>query len=127
MEGAGIEAVVADPGRPGTVLDLVGDVTLVVWLLGSAEGEPESVASIHGPRLEALLARLVDTPVRGFAYEAAGSVAPEHLERGAGIVERAGTTWSIPVAILREVPPAGSDGWAGWSEIAAGRLLELLR
>ena len=27
----------ADPDRPGTVLDLVGDVAVVVWLLGSAD------------------------------------------------------------------------------------------
>ena len=66
IEAAGIEAAVADPERPGTVLDLVGDVTVVHWLLASAGGEPETVEAIHGPRLERLLEKIVDTPVRGF-------------------------------------------------------------
>ena len=72
IEAAGLEAAVADPDRPGTVLELCGDVTVVVWLLGSARGEPELIAAIHGPRLERLLEKLVDSPVRGFVYEAAG-------------------------------------------------------
>ena len=38
---AGIEAAEADPDRLGTVLDLIGDVTVVVWLMGSASG-PET-------------------------------------------------------------------------------------
>ena len=42
---AGLEAVVADPDRVGTVLDYVGDVTILFWLLGSAEGEPEEVVA----------------------------------------------------------------------------------
>ena len=40
IEAAGIEPALADPGRPATVLDLVGDVAAVYWLLGSAGGEP---------------------------------------------------------------------------------------
>jgi hypothetical protein len=50
--------------------------------MGSAMGGPETVGALHGPRLERVLEKLVDTPVRGFVYEAAGSVPPEHLERG---------------------------------------------
>src|SRR5688500_3406080 len=38
---AGMEAAVADPDRVASILDYIGDVTLVFWLLGSAEGEPE--------------------------------------------------------------------------------------
>ena len=38
IEAAGIEPALADPDRPGTLLDLVGDVTVVHWLLGSARG-----------------------------------------------------------------------------------------
>jgi uncharacterized protein YbjT (DUF2867 family) len=104
IEAAGIEAAVADPERPGTLLDLVGDVTVVHWLLGSARGEPELIAAIHGQRLKALLERLVDTPVRGFAYEAAGSVSPEHLEGGAGILRAAAQTWRIPVEVVKDDP-----------------------
>ena len=109
IEGAGIEAARADPERPGTILDLVGDVTVVFWLLGSAEGSGEELATIHGPRLESLLERLVDTPVRGFVYEGAGTVDEEVLVGGAEIVRRAGGTWRIPVAVTgisREHGPA---------------------
>ncbi len=55
IEAAGIEPALADPDRVGTVLELVGDVAVVFHLLGSAAGEPEALAAIHGPRLERLL------------------------------------------------------------------------
>lgn len=101
IEAAGIEPALADPERPATVLDLVGDVTVLYWLLGSATGEPESVEAIHGSRLERLLEHLVETPVRRFVYEAHGSVDPEILVAGAALVERAAETWQIPVEVLR--------------------------
>lgn len=99
IEAAGIEPALADPENPGTVLDLVGDVAAVVWLLGSATGPAESVEAIHGARLEHLLERLVETPVRRFVYEASGSVDTEILARGASIVRAAGACWRIPVTI----------------------------
>ena len=88
IEAAGIEPALADPERPGTILELVGDVAVVVLLLGSADGQPEELAAIHGPRLERLLEQLVDTPVRGVVYEAVGSVEPPCW--------RAGWSWSRP-------------------------------
>ena len=38
--------------------------------MGTASGIPESLAALHGPRLQTLLEKLVDTPVRGVVYEA---------------------------------------------------------
>lgn len=101
IEAAGIEPALADPERPSTVLDLVGDVTVVYWLLGSATGEAEVVEAIHGSRLERLLERLVETPVRRFVYEARGSVDPKILDAGAAVVERAARIWQIPVEVQR--------------------------
>jgi uncharacterized protein YbjT (DUF2867 family) len=101
IEAAGIEPALADPEGPATVLDLVADVTAVYWLLGSATGEPENVEAIHGSRLERLLERLVETPVRRFVYEAHGSVDPRVLAAGAALVERAAETWRIPVEVRR--------------------------
>jgi uncharacterized protein YbjT (DUF2867 family) len=121
IEASGAEGAAADPDRPGTVLELCGDVAVVVWLLGSATGEAEAVSAIHGPRLESLLEKLVDSPVRGFVYESVGSAADETLAEGARIVERAGETWRIPVALLtaeREEP--------GWAEQAAAAVAGLL-
>lgn len=101
IEAAGIEPALADPERPGTLLDLVGDVAAVYWLLGSATGSPENLAAIHGDRLERLLERLVETPVRRFVYEASGSVDPDLLEQGAELVLNAGGRWRIPVEIAK--------------------------
>jgi uncharacterized protein YbjT (DUF2867 family) len=109
IEAAGIEPALADPDRPGTVLDLVGDVTVVVWLLGSATGDEELLGAIHGSRLERLLEKIVDTPVRAFAYEVAGSAPADLLAGGREIVESAGRTWRIPVAYLEG---EWGDDWA---------------
>jgi nucleoside-diphosphate-sugar epimerase len=100
IEAVGIEPALADPAQPGTVLDLVGDVAAVVWLLGSASGDPAEVAAIHGERLERVLERLVETPVRKFVYEATGSVEPAALERGEKAVRVAGERWRIPFEIV---------------------------
>jgi hypothetical protein len=121
IEAAGLEAAEADPDRPGTVLDLCGDVAVVVWLLGSAAGTADEVSAIHGPRLERLLEKLVDSPVRGFAYETAGSVDAELLSAGRRIVERAGETWRIPVALLSSA--RDEQGWAVRSAATVAGLL----
>ena len=107
---AGVEAVVADPDRVGTVLDHVGDVTLLFWLLGSASGEPDALAAVHGPRLERLLEELVDTPVRGVVYESSGRVPPDLLDQGAAIVRAASGRWRIPI----EIVDADPGDWEGW-------------
>ena len=107
IEAVGIEPALADPDRPGTILDLVGDVAILVLLLASATGSEEELAAIHGPRLERLLEHLVETPVRGVLYE--GTAA------GAEIVESAARTWRIPTRTLvsKPSPPANTAGTDG--------------
>jgi uncharacterized protein YbjT (DUF2867 family) len=100
IEAAGIEPALADPHDPGTVLDLVGDVAAVYWLLGSAAGRAETLEAIHGSRLERVLERLVETPVRRFVYEGEGSVDAAILERGSSIVRAASERWRIPVEVV---------------------------
>jgi len=56
IEAAGIEAAIADPAQPGTVLDLVGDVAAVYWLLGSASGP--AARTIEAPRSSSAASRL---------------------------------------------------------------------
>jgi hypothetical protein len=92
IEAAGIEPAPADPDRPGTILELVNDVAVLVLLLGSASGSEEELAAIHGPRLERLMEHLVDTPVRGVVYEG--------TTEGTEIVRAAERTWRIPVATI---------------------------
>ncbi len=110
IDRSGLEPAMADPDRPGTILELCRDVAVVVWLLGSASGEEKSIRAIHGPRLERLLERLVDTPVRSFVYESAGSVDPVDLDGGRRIVLDASDRWRIPVAFIGDA--AGRVGWA---------------
>ena len=59
--------------------------------------------------------------MRGFAYEAAGSVNGGILDEGAAIVERAGERWRIPVTLLRE--QRSETGWAVRSAAAVAALL----
>jgi uncharacterized protein YbjT (DUF2867 family) len=92
IEAAGIEAALADPDRPGTILELVNDVAVLVLLLGGAEGSPEELEAIHGPRLERLMEHLVETPVRGVVYEGTAG--------GEEIVRAASSTWRIPVRVI---------------------------
>jgi nucleoside-diphosphate-sugar epimerase len=123
IEAAGIEPVLADPDRVGTVLDLVGDVAIVFHLLGSASGEPEALAGIHGPRLERLLEKVVDTPVRGFVYEATGSVDDALLAGGAELVRAASRTWRIPAEIVISKPNDPAEWSQGMVDLALGLLL----
>ncbi|MGN6256272.1 MAG: hypothetical protein ACTHN3_00770 [Solirubrobacterales bacterium] len=92
IEAAGIEPALADPARPGTILELVNDVAVLVLLLGGATGSEEELAAIHGPRLERLMEHLVETPVRGVVYEG--------TEAGTEIVRTASRTWRISVRTI---------------------------
>jgi uncharacterized protein YbjT (DUF2867 family) len=102
IAAAGIEPALADLDRVGTVLEQVADVAVVYLLLGSAQGEQEALAELHRHRLERLLEKLVDTPVRGVVYEAVGSVDPAVLADGAELVRAAASTWRIPVEVVTE-------------------------
>jgi hypothetical protein len=57
-----------------------------------------------------LLEKLVDSPVRGFVYEAAGGAPGPELERGARLVREAGERWRIPVAIV-DRDPGDTEAW----------------
>jgi nucleoside-diphosphate-sugar epimerase len=122
IEASGIEAVVADPDRVLTVLEQIEGVTLILWLLGSARGGPGLLEALHGPRLERVLEEIVDTPVRGFVYEAAGSVEPRLRERGCAIVAAAGERWRIPFELV-DADPAGAAAWQAEMLAAIGRLV----
>jgi uncharacterized protein YbjT (DUF2867 family) len=122
IEAAGIEPARADPEQPGTILELVDDVAMVILLLGSAKGSAQDLAAIHGPRLESLLERLVETPVRGFVYEGAGTVDASVLAGGAELARNAERTWRIPVAVT-ETPREHGPRWAEELETAVVELL----
>ena len=118
LEAAGIEGAVADPDRLATLVPALAGVTVVCWLMGTAGGSPE----VHGDRLQTLMEHLVDTSVRGFVYEAAGSVDHALLERGAGIVRTASDTWHMPVEVVT-VDPAAREDWVEAIRAAVGNVL----
>jgi nucleoside-diphosphate-sugar epimerase len=120
IEAAGAEAAVADPDRLGTVMQTLAGVSVVCWLMGTV-GEG-SAADLHGPRLRALLERLVDTPVRGVVYEAAGSVDPKLLAAGAAAVRKAAETWRMPAEVV-EAEPSDREAWLAATTAAVARLL----
>ena len=122
IERAGFEGVVADPDRMGTLMAQLEGVSVVAWLLGSAAGTRDEVAALHGPRLETLAERLVDTPVRGLVYEARGRVDRDLLDAGVATVERAARTWSMPVRALVCEP----DDLPAWVEEARGAVAHVL-
>jgi hypothetical protein len=120
IEAAGAEAVVAEPDRLGTVMVELTGVTVVCWLMGSATGP--TAADLHGPRLATLLERLVDTPVRGIVYEAAGTVQPDLLGRGAAAVRAAATRWRMGAEVV-EADPSAHGAWLAATKAAVDRLL----
>jgi len=122
IAAAGAEPYVGDPDRIGTLMEGLTGVTILVWLLGSAAGEPERVTALHDGRLRMLFEKLVDTPVRGVVYEAAGTVPAAALERGRALAAHAAATWHLPVAVL-EAPPAPHDAWLAAARAAIGGLL----
>ena len=122
IEGAGVEAVQADPDRLGTLLPHLAGVSVVVWLMATAEGSEEQVAALHGPRLESILGKLVDSGVRGFVYESVGTVDGDVLAAGAALTRHAGEIHRMPVALITEDPAAG-DAWRTVAAAAVDRVL----
>jgi nucleoside-diphosphate-sugar epimerase len=121
LAGAGLEGVVADPDRIGTILEQIEGVTLVFWLMGSAVRDEDTVAALHGPRLERLLDEVVDTPVRGVVYESAGTVPQGVLQGGKAILSAARQRWRIPAACV-DADPGDVGKWLDAMVVAAERL-----
>jgi nucleoside-diphosphate-sugar epimerase len=110
IEDAGGECWIGDPDVVGTLRYALENVTIVVWALGTASGSADAVAALHGPRLEMMLSKIIDTTVRAVVYEAAGSVAPEVLAAGVAELERMGARNEIPVAVV-DRDPADREVW----------------
>jgi 3-hydroxyisobutyrate dehydrogenase-like beta-hydroxyacid dehydrogenase len=124
LEAAGVEALVADPDRVATLAPALAHVVVVYVLLGSVTGTPEQVAALHGPRLEMLLSRMLDTTIRGIVYETAGSVDAAVLRGGAEIVRQVCAGSRIPYALLDRDP---AEDYAEWVSAAAGAADRVLR
>ena len=118
IETEGSDGVVADPDRLATIVPVLSGVSVVCWLMGTAAGSPE----VNATRLHTLLEHLVDTPVRGLVYEAAGTVEPALLDQGAHIVREASQKWHIRGEVVT-ADAAAHDEWLEAMKEAVGRTL----
>jgi NAD(P)H-binding len=124
IEAAGCECWIGDPDRIGTLRYALDNVTVLLWLLGTATGP--NVADLHGSRLRMMLDKVTDTTVRGVLYEAAGTVDVQALQRGVAEVARARDLNEIPGALL-EVDPRDQEAWVGAARAGIERLLAVER
>ncbi|MGI8728749.1 MAG: hypothetical protein ACR2LK_01900 [Solirubrobacteraceae bacterium] len=122
IEAAGAECWIGNPDVVGTLRYALEGVTILVWALGTARGTPAAVAALHGPRLEMMLGRVIDSTVRAVLYEAAGSVQAPVLAGGAALLRRHAARSEIPHAIL-ECDPADQAGWVTEARTAINELV----
>jgi uncharacterized protein YbjT (DUF2867 family) len=123
IAAAGAEPWVGDPDRVATLAGALEGVSLVCWLLGSAQGEPADLAALHDQRLRFFLRGLVDTGVRGFVYEASGTVDVGALARGAEAVHEVGEEFRLPVSLV-DADPADPERWVQSMKSAVAALLD---
>jgi hypothetical protein len=110
IEAAGAECWIGTPDVVGTLRYALENVTLLLWLLGTATGTAEEVEPLHGSRLNMMLEKTTDTTVRGVVYERAGTVPSRVLLQGAAECEHAWRTNEIPYA-LAEVRRDDEAAW----------------
>jgi hypothetical protein len=124
LEAAGCECWIGDPDRIGTLRYALDNVTVLLWLLGTATGP--NVGELHGSRLRMMLDKVTDTTVRGVLYEAAGTVDPATIDRGVAEVARAQELNEIPGALL-EADPRAPDEWVPAALAGIAGLLSVAR
>jgi hypothetical protein len=122
IEAAGAECWIGDPDVIGTLRYALDNVTVLLWLLGTATGDREQVAALHGSRLRMMLEKATDTTVRGVVYEASGPVRADVLARGVDELRLAHRTNEIPFALL-QADPADRAAWLAAAHEAIGSLL----
>ena len=123
IEAAGGECWIGTPDVIGTLRYALENVTLVLWLLGTASGDPEKVAALHGSRLRMMLEKTTDTTVRGVVYEAAGTLSESILAAGVAEMEHARKTNEIPFEVVGADPCRDR---AVWLEDVSGAIERLL-
>ena len=122
IEAAGAEPFIADPDRVSSIVPALDHASVLCVLLASATGPPDAVKALHGPRLQMLLSKVLDTTVHGVAYEVRGSVPQDLLAAGDEAVRRACERSRIPYALLDGDP----EDPAGWLRASVAALEGLL-
>jgi hypothetical protein len=125
IEATGAECWIGTPERLGTLRAALESVTVVCWLLGTVAGGEEEVRALHTSRLEFFLGQVIDTTVRGFVYETAGTAPGDALAEGGRIVRTVAEHNAIPTAFIGADPRAPvlwlQDANAAIDELLASR------
>jgi uncharacterized protein YbjT (DUF2867 family) len=123
IEATGAECWLGTPDRLATLRGALENVTVLCWLLATADGSPEELSAVHGSRLEYFMTQAIDTTVRGVVYEARGtSAAAQMLAGGEAIVRALAERNAIPTAFLTADPQDGK-AWLADARVAIGSLL----
>jgi hypothetical protein len=123
IETAGAECWIGTPDRLATLRAALENVTIACWLLGTASGAQAQVHALHASRLQFFVGQAIDTTVRGFVYEASGTVPAQVLAGGERIVRALGELNAIPVAVLT-ADPGDTGAWPTDARAALDSLLE---
>jgi hypothetical protein len=126
IEAAGAECFVGDPDVVGTLRYALDNVTILLWLLGTARGPEDKVAALHGSRLRMMLEKTTDTTVRGVVYEAAGTVGRALIAAGVEEMRHARRTNEIPYALM-SADRADRAAWLADARAAIDALLTARR
>jgi hypothetical protein len=122
IESAGAECWIGDPDVVGTLRYALDNVTVLLWLLGTATGDPEQVGALHGSRLRMMLEKTTDSTVRGVVYERAGPLPPGMYASGEAEMRHARETNEIPFATL-DADPGAADAWVPAARAAIDAVL----
>jgi hypothetical protein len=122
IEALGAECWIGTPDRVASLRYALENVTIVCWLLGTAQGSAEELEALHGSRLAFFCSQTIDTAVRGLVYEAGGCVDPAFLSAGAELVAAKAVYNEIPLRILN-ADPANAAQWADQALAAIGSLI----
>jgi uncharacterized protein YbjT (DUF2867 family) len=122
IEASGAECWIGTPDRLATLRAALDGVTILCWLLASATGPENELRALHASRLEFFVTQAIDTTVRGFIYEACGTLPPEVLRAGAETVRSIAERNAIPLALL-EADPSDAGAWLAQALAAVESLL----
>ena len=121
IEAAGGECWIGTPDAIGTLRYALDNVTVLLWLLGTADGG--DVHPLHGSRLTMMLERVTDSTVRGVVYEASGTIAATALSAGVHEVREANRKNEIPFRLLYADPRGAREAWLAETLGLVGSLL----
>jgi hypothetical protein len=124
IEAVGGECFLGTPGRLVTMRGALEHVTVACWLLADLdERDPDLVRALHGSRLEQFISSAIDSTLRGFVYDASGSVPAEVLKEGERIVSETAARNLIPIAILR-AGTGHNEAWLTQAHAAVSWILD---